>query len=204
MNYAGKGVMKRLAVVAGAFAGMTAAGVVVAAAAGTPEIDMANATMSLQASARFKATGCAGEDATDYITYRGAWTGAETETTPGLTDYSLSGSLTVARVVWTVNQKSGRGVLKGAVSLKDTSGKPTYSGNLTLVTQGKPVAGANVAARGWISAATYTNSATDGGSLLANVEFTITSSFGATGAFGDGAPTSNTPNFSVTTANQTC
>jgi hypothetical protein len=177
-----------------------------AAAVGVPEIDEANATLSLTSRTAFVPTQCPGEDGISYITFRGTWTGTETETTPGFTDYNLSGPIRVAGVVWTINQKTFRGVLTGAITLSSAAaGVRTYSGRLTLITQGVPAAGAVVPGRGWISAPTFTNSAIDGGSLLANVEFKINGgTFAANAAFGDAAPFAGIPNFSVTTANKTC
>jgi hypothetical protein len=180
------------------------------AVVGTPEVNNANANVTLNPVASFKPTACAGEDGIHYITYRGTWKGAEHDVTPGNTDYDLSGSLKVANVLWTINTQTQRGVLKGAVTLAGLSatGAPTgtiYSGNLVLITQGMPAsAGTVVPGRGWISAATSTAGTNDGGSILANVEFKITPSFDAVAVFGDSAANGNTPNFSVAFNNQTC
>lgn len=182
--------MKRFPVAIATFAVILAgAGVAAAAGVGTPEIDEANATLQVKPTAQFTASHCDGEDGITYVTYRGNWAGSETDVTPGSTDYNLSGSLSVTGIVWTVNQKTQRGVLRGTAGLVTQSAaggtSRTYLGPIVLVTQGVP-AGANGLsdARGWINAATYTAAKPDGGSLLANVEFTIGSSFAASGEFG--------------------
>jgi hypothetical protein len=176
------------------------------AVVGTPEVDNANANIALQPSAAFRPTTCAGEDGISYITYRGTWKGSESDVTPGSTDYSLSGPLKVSGVTWTINTKTQRGVLKGTATLTSAAANlPTYSGLLVLITQGMPVVGAKtVLARGWINAATSTNGAADGGSILANVEFRINGGFNATGIFGDAAGAGGTANYSVAFNNKTC
>lgn len=180
-------------------------GGVAAAMSGVPEVDRANAGLRLSASPQFTSVSCAGEDGVPYVTYRGGWHGAEIDVTPASTDYNLSGSITIGKVVWTVNRKTQRGVLAGsAVLTSPASGVRTYAGTLRLITQGLPVAGSVVAARGWLSAATYTNGATDGGSVLANVELQVNGSFAAHGTFGDAAGTFGTPSYAVATANQNC
>ncbi|MDP9220705.1 MAG: hypothetical protein M3P23_09210 [Actinomycetota bacterium] len=196
--------MRKISIVVGALLLFSALGVAMAAAAGVPEIDRANAVFDLRPTGQFASTPCPGEDGLPYITYRGTWKGVETETTPGFTDYSLSGSLTVKRVVWTINLETKRGVLTGTATLTDASGRPTYSGKLTLITQGVPGPGAKVPGRGWIVASTFTGGAVDGGSLLANVEMSIDGGFSASDVFGDSAPNMGLPDFSVTTVNQDC
>lgn len=178
------------------------AGVAVAAS-GVPEIDRANATMRLAAEPQFVSRACAGEDGIRYVTFRGGWHGGEIDVTPGSTDYSLKGVLTISKVVWTVNLETQRGVLAGAAVLTE-AGVRTYAGTMRLITQGLPSAARPAAARGFLSAATYTNGTTDGGSLLGNVELKIGAGFSASGLFGDSAGTLNTPDYSVTTANQAC
>jgi hypothetical protein len=74
---------------------------------------------------------------------------------------------------------------------------------MVLITQGLPnAAGDTVQARGWINAATYSNSVADGGSLLANVEFAILPGFAANGSFGNS--TMGFQDLSVATNNQAC
>jgi hypothetical protein len=116
-------------------------------------------------------------------------------------------------VVWTINLSTGRGVLKGTAVLKSvpaTGGEvqTTYSGPLTLITQGIPgnaSGGDNdVPGRGFIDAKTYTNNAVDAGNLLANVEFEITPGFAAVGQFGDLNPSLGIPDYSVAFNNQPC
>jgi hypothetical protein len=191
-----------LVIAAGAGIGAT-----VAAAAGSPEIDAANATIQLPKTT-FAITRCAGEDGEFYETLRGHWTGGETDVTPGSTDYNLTGKLAVNNVVWTINLKTQRGVLHGnavLTSIPATTAVPqkTYAGPITLITQGDPTGAANgtTAARGWINAPTFTNKVADGGSLLANVEMQILPSFSANGEFGGSM---GFPDFSVATNNQTC
>jgi len=185
----------------------TGTGIAVAAAAsGVPEVDEANATIQL-APARFVPTACPGEDGISYVTFRGSWKGGETDLTPGSTDYNLTGNLTVTKVVWTINLTTDRGLLRGTALLTGVSSSgsslKTYSGPLTMITQGLPnTAGATVPARGFLNAKTYTNGVADGGSLLANVEFQIGGGFAANGEFGNGSM--GIPDFSVTTNNQVC
>ncbi len=198
--------MKRIiAAVATSVLVAAGAGATIAAAAGAPEVDEANATIQLGAS-HFTAARCLGEDGVTYETFRGSWKGGETDLTPGSTDYNLTGSLAVNRIVWTVNLKTQRGVLRGTTALtSDTAAAPvkTYTGPITLITQGLPAASTPpVSARGWINAATDTNGAPDGGSLLANVELQILPGFAANGEFGN--QTMNFPDFSVATNNQAC
>lgn len=195
--------MKRLTTVLAAVLGLSMLGVVLAAAVGVPEIDRANATLKLSPG-RFSVVQCMGEDAISYITLRGAWVGTETETTPGFTDYDLSGTVAIKRVVWTVNLKTRRGLLLAAISLTDPHGSLSYSGRLTLVTQGVPKKDTLVAGRGWVVARTIVGGVADGGSLLANVELQFDVALAAQGAFGDAAPNFGTPNLSVTTINQSC
>jgi hypothetical protein len=179
------------------------AGVAVAMS-GVPEIDKANATMRLAPAPKFSSTACAGEDGMRYVTFRGGWHGTEIDVTPGSTDYSLKGVLTISKLTWTVNLKTQRGALIGAAVLTDPAGARTYAGTLRLITQGLPSQDKPSAGRGFLVAATYTKGVTDKGSLLANIEMRISSGFSATGQFGDSAGTQNTPNYSVTTANQVC
>jgi hypothetical protein len=173
-----------------------------AASSGVPEVDEANATIQL-AAAKFVPTACPGEDGISYVTYRGTWKGGETDTSPGSTDYNLTGTLTIKNVVWTINLTTDRGLLRGKATLTGVGAKvPTYSGALTLITQGLPAAGAAVQARGWESAATYTNGVADHGSLLANVELEIGAGFAANGLFGNASMGIN--DISVATNNQAC
>ena len=189
--------------VAALLAVSVSAGVAVALS-GVPEIDNANATMRLAAEPKFASTACAGEDGMRYVTFRGGWKGAELDATPGSTDYSLAGTLTMPKVTWTVNTKTRRGVLVTPAVLSDKTGARVYAGTLRLITQGLPNQDQVATARGFLVAGTYTKNATDGGSLLANVELRINSGFSATGQFGDTPASLNTPDYSVTTANQIC
>lgn len=159
------------------------AGVALAYTIGTPEVDVANATIQM-GSATPTLTSCAGEDGQSYQTYRWGWAGGETGAAPA-TDYNLTGALKIAKIQWTINLNTGRGVLQGTANLINSAGVKTYSGPLVLITQGQPAAGAVVSARGWINAATYTNGVADGGSLLANVEMQIAPGFSANGEFGN-------------------
>lgn len=198
--------MRRILTVALSTATIFAVSVAAAAIVGIPEIDKANVTMRLTANPAFVPKTCDGEDGITYRTYRGTWKGSETEVTPGLTDYDLSGPLTIAKVEWTINLKSQRGVLTGTATLKPASGGKgnTYSGPLTLITQGIPSQDVSAAARGWLVAPTYVAGVADGGKILANVELKINASFAANGGFGDAAPLFGTPSYSVATINRTC
>ncbi|MGO8874210.1 MAG: hypothetical protein ACLQNG_00370 [Acidimicrobiales bacterium] len=182
--------MKRFILAAATVAVVLGAGAAMAVASGAPEINKAKASIQLQP-AKFSIKRCAGEDGVTYVTYRGAWAGGETDLMAGSTDYNLTGQLTVKDIVWTINLKSRVGVLRGIAQLsgQPAAGGPevkTYSGLLTLITEGLPAdsSAAHATARGWINAATYTNGKADGGSLLANVEFQILPGFAANGEFG--------------------
>ena len=201
--------MKRLIVAAATGALIWAGSVAVASALGQPNINNANAQIQVKPTSTFKVTQCTGVNGVPYMTWTGSWRGAEAGPASGT--YNLSGPVTVSNVVWTVNLKTDRGVLTGSASLQSPppSGGPvqqTYLGPLTLITQGLPDVGsaASVPARGYIEAPTYTGGVKDGGDLLANVEFRINPGFSATGEFGDLFPSLSTPNYSVTTDNQSC
>lgn len=204
-----------------ATAGALAGGFVAqAATTHTPEIDRANANIQLAGTLASKT--CNGEDLltdktpTPYVTYSGTWAGAESQVLPDPTDYALSGALTVSGIEWTVNLHTGRGVLVGKALLRSSaSNATTYSGTLTVVTQGIPAAGAVVGGRGFLTAHFLVSD--DGVAtspkddyLVANVEFPSMSPGGATGFFGDGAGAPSMPDFSVvtnvwpSTSNQHC
>jgi hypothetical protein len=170
--------------------------------AGPPEITSVAATIQGKAT-KFAAARCAGENGIPYITYRGAWAGGESGTA---TPYNLTGNWSVKGIVWTINLKTQRGVLHGVASLVSTSATGanvlTYSGPMTLITQGLPTtAGAEVQARGWIDAPTYTGNKVDGGSLLANAEFQIGGGFSPNGEFGTSM---GFQDLSVVTNNNVC
>jgi hypothetical protein len=182
--------MKRFAAVLFATVALVvvAAGTAMAITIGPPHIDPANATIAAKPSPAFKGTGCTGYAGVPYVTYQGGWSGSETEVPPGPTSYNLTGTWAVKKIVWTINLNTERGVLRGVATLtsQPASGgdaQVTYSGPITLITQGLPDSG-QVQARGWIVGATYTTGKTDGGSLLANVEFLIGAGFSTTGEFG--------------------
>jgi hypothetical protein len=197
--------MRRILIVAATAAGLFATTIAAVAIVGTPEIDQANVTMRLTAKPAFVPKACPGEDGIGYRTYRGTWKGTESEVTPGLTDYDLTGPIAITRVEWTINLKTQRGVLTGTATLNSPTGKGRiYSGPLTLITQRIPNANQSAAARGWLSAATFTDNVADGGKVLANVELKIDAAFAATGGFGDAAPLFSTPSYSVATADRTC
>ena len=200
--------MKRLIIAVAVGCSIWAGSAAIATAVGQPEIDRANATIQVSGS-KFEPIQCVGVDGVNYVTYLGSWKGGETDVTPGFSSYNLTGSLTVSKIEWTINLATGRGVLRGTAALRSvpanaTAAEETYRGPLTLITQGVPTGQAEVPARGWINANTYTSNARDGGSLLANVEFQINSAFGAVGHFGDAAGSYGIPNYSVTTNNVVC
>jgi hypothetical protein len=200
---------KRVLVPIATIVALAISGGVAYAVVGAPEVDRANVTISVKPVVAFKSTSCVGEDGISYVTYRGTWKGGEHEVTPGFTDYNLTGPFQIKPVVWTINLTTGRGVLNGTATLKTpATGLLIYSGPLTLITQGLPNTGNGVLGRGWISAPTYGSvdgaNVPDGGSLLANVEFQITNTFAATAHFGDAAPFTGIPNYSVTFNNLTC
>jgi hypothetical protein len=167
-----------------AFAG----GMAVRAASGTPEIATADAT--IQVSGQLHHIICPGEDGTGYITYSGIWKGGETDVLPaGDPGYTLSGTLTIGGIHWTIDTTTKRGVLTARISLAATATTTEYVGKMTLITQGLPAAGAAVPGRGWIVAA-FTppdEGVTKGDdNLVANVEFALNLG-GANGQFGDSA-----------------
>jgi hypothetical protein len=179
------------------------------ATAPAPEIDRANANIQLGGTLASKT--CNGEDIiattgqpTPYETWSGTWKGSESQVVPDPTDYPLSGALKVSGIEWTINLNTGRGVLVGkAVLTNSAANKATYSGTLTIVTQGVPAAGAVVAGRGFLTA---TFLLPDDGvvgpnddRLVANVEFPSLSPTGAVGRFGDGTGAASVPDFSVVT-----
>jgi hypothetical protein len=180
--------------------GAVGAGGSALAGTATPEIDRANATMQLNGNLR--GISCVGEDKMPYVTYVGSYAGGESQMLPDPTDYPLSGPLSISGVAWTINTKTGRGVLTGTITLGPAGAVPVYSGKLTLVTQGVPAAtGAPVPGRGWIVANIKhpDEGATPGDdNLVANVEFAI-SPFSAMGQFGDVPGSMGIPDFSVVT-----
>lgn len=170
------------------------------ATSGTPEIDRANAKITLQG--KLAPTKCVGEDGVGYLTYKGSYTGSESQILPDPTDYTLSGLLTVSGIHWTINTKTLRGVLTGTVTLSAAAGAE-YVGTLTLISQGLPSATAAVPSRGWIVAKfkpADEGVAPGDDNLLANVEFGLFTS-GATGQFGDaaGSGTAGVLDYSVVT-----
>jgi hypothetical protein len=166
------------------------AGVAAAFVVGPPEIDAAAANIAAKPSTHWTSVACTGANGDPYITYRGNWAGSEIAVSPPVNPYPLTGAWKASNIVWTVDQRTGRGVLEGIATLQSApaTGGPgitTYSGPMVLVTQGiLDSAGNGVQARGWINGRTYTNSALDGGSLLANVEFVITPTLVTNGEFG--------------------
>jgi hypothetical protein len=193
--------------------GLLAQGLASGSGTPKPEVDRANATIQLGAPAPLTGIRCLGEDKTasgaktPYITYSGTWSGGETESVAGESDYPLSGTLTVSGISWTINLLTDRGVLTGKAVLTTPPGTTTqtlYSGRLVLVTQGDPSAtSAPTSGRGYITAGIplpdeVTTPGDDG--LLANVEFPSLSLGSAVGSFGDvPAPSPSVPDFSVVT-----
>jgi hypothetical protein len=185
---------------------VTGAGAAWAVTVGPPEIDATAATIQVKPSPPFKAIACTGVNSVQYVTYQGGWVGSEVDGMPGSTPYNLSGPFTVTGINWTINLQTDRGLLRGTATLKSqpASGGPlvkTYSGKLTLVTQGLPDSGNGAQARGWLAASTYTGTAVNGGSILANVEFQIAPNFTASGEFGGSMGFSD---LSVYTNNDIC
>jgi hypothetical protein len=166
-----------------------------------PEIDRANATIGLQGQLSVKE--CSGEDGVSYETYSGRWLGSEGQIVPDSTDYSLSGTLTVSGIRWTINLGTQRGVWTSKIVLTNSAGVVTYSGNMTLVTQGLPTATAAPAmGRGWIYATVKLpdEGATPGDdALVANVEFPNMTAAGGAGFFGDLGGGPAVPDFSAVT-----
>jgi hypothetical protein len=179
-----------------------------AATTPTPEIDRANANIQLSGTLVSKT--CNGEDRTatggpvPYVTYSGMWKGSEGQVLPDPTDYALSGALKVSGIKWTINLNTGRGVLTGrAVLMSSAANATTYSGTLTVVTQGVPAAGAVVPGRGILTASfPLPDDGVAGPNddrLVANVEFSSLAPTGAVGFFGDKAGAASVPDFSVVT-----
>ena len=182
--------MKKILVVLGAIGCFGLGGTLgVIAASGTPEVNRANATLSLQGNIAPKT--CTGEDSIGYETFTGSYSGSETQVFPDGTDYALSGPVSITGIAWTINLSTKRGVFTGVITHMNTAGALLYRGSLTLITQGVPAAGAIVPARGWINAKFMV--ADDGvppatspndDSLIANTEFKLSPTM-ATGQFGD-------------------
>jgi hypothetical protein len=179
------------------------AGVAVATS-GVHEIDTANATMRIAPAPKFSSTACAGPDGMRYVTFRGGCHGAEIDVTPGSTDYSLKGVLTVSKVTWTVNLKTRHGAQIGAAVLTDPAGARTYAGNAAAdhlgTADSEPAGG-----RPWLRRRRDLHQRRRRPRVVTRQRrMRISSGFSATGQFGDSASTLNTPNYSVTTANQVC
>lgn len=193
--------MKKVLMAVGALAcfGLGGAVVAVASPSGSPEIDRAAATMSLNG--QISQARCPGEDTTTYETFVGQYSGSQTQVAPA-TDYSLSGTAAITITNWTINIKTARGVLAATIMLSTPAAGVTYKGALTLITQGLPVAGAVVTARGWIFARFVLPdegaSAPKDDALLANAEFKL-SPTAATGQFGSSVTSLGYPDFSVVT-----
>ena len=190
-----------IAALATACACVGVSAVVAWAAAGTPEVDRANATLSVKGN--LGSVNCTGEDKMPYRTFTGSWSGTETQVgLPSIaTDYTLSGGVSVTGINWTINLTTGRGLLTGAISLLEPTGAPIYSGGLILVTQGVPTATAPpVPARGWINATVRLpdEGAVAEDRLLANVEFKVGLA-SATGQFGDVPASLGFKDYSVVT-----
>jgi hypothetical protein len=181
-------------------AGVLVGTVVASASTGTPEIDRANATIKF--SGQLNPVSCVGEDAVKYVTFIGAWRGNVNQLPPDPTDYPFTGPFTVSAIQWTINAHTLRGVLTGQISILAPTGAPAYKGRLTLVTQGLPnAAGAQVSARGWISAVAQPpdeGATPNDDSLIANVEFLIGPA-GGSGQFGDVPASLGIKDFSVVT-----
>jgi hypothetical protein len=177
--------------------GLFFGGLAQGATTGKPEIDRANATVSLQGN--LTAQTCAGEDGVGYFTYSGSWKGGETQIVPDATDYPLSGPLTVSGIEWTINASTLRGVLTGKVTLTNAAKATENSGTLVVITQGPPSGSALATGRGWIVG---NFKVPDEGVkpnddfLYTNVEFTSMTAGGAVGAFGDDPGTITPPSVS--------
>jgi hypothetical protein len=208
--------MKRLIIALSLGSLIWAGGAALASAGTGPEIDKANATIKVSAT-KVAAIQCPGLNApgvaAPYETWTFGWKGAEANTAPVSTNYNLTGTFTVPKVTWTVDLATGRGVLTGTATLESvpvTGGNvtETYTGPLTLITQGipgdNPAGNGIVPARGWMNATTFTKTVKDGGNLLANLEFEINPAFGATGQFGDSNASLGIPDYSVWTNHQAC
>ena len=174
--------------------------IVHAATPGIPEIDNADATISVQGN--LTQTACVGEDGISYTTLIGKYTGGESENVAGSTDYPLTGKLAIKMIKWTINGSTGRGIFTSNIVLTNSAGMTQYSGRLTLVSDGFPATGALIPARGWIQANFKTND--DGvappndDNLIANVEFKLGVG-GAVGQFGNLNATFGFANYSAVT-----
>jgi hypothetical protein len=169
-----------------------------------PEIDRASA--SIQLGGTLKSVTCFGEDKlasgakTPYITYLGSWAGSENQILPDATDYGLSAAFKVTGITWTINLNTDRGVLTGKAVLAAPTGATgsTYSGTITVITQGDPASTSTpTTGRGFLVAnfklADDGVTGTNDDNLYANVEFPSMSAGGATGAFGDNPGTVTPP-----------
>jgi hypothetical protein len=178
------------------------AGVSIAGASGGPEIDFSGATVTM-AKTTFNSISCSGtetyggvEHAETYETLTGTWRGTSTDSLPGDTPYSLTGSFDVNNLVWTINERSTSppsnpytGVLTGTAALTNNEGV-TIEGPITLITQGNPNStdsGATVEARGWVVGSIYKGTVQAPGRYLLNVAFKIGSGYSASGLWGNAA-----------------
>jgi hypothetical protein len=164
-----------------------------------PEVDSATGSFSVTPKAPPTSTTCVGEDAVNYRTDRGTWSGTITDTSPVPLDVSIGGKVTIAATI-TVNLTTARGLLTGRVTLK-SGGIKTMTGTITGVTQ---VLNANldVGLRGWVVGTMFTAAGASGDFFLANVEATVSGTTGAiTGQIG-GAPVQ--PDLSIETTKLSC
>jgi hypothetical protein len=174
--------------------------VVAYAASGTPEINAANATLSLQGTWQLRT--CIGEDLIHYRTYTAStWVGNETQAASDVTDHGLTGPVRLTMITWTINNATQRGVLTGTIALTTASGALVYGGALTLVTQGFPTTTPSAYGRGWMQPRIVQadEAVTPGDdSLLANVQFKLGLTT-AQGEFGNVPPSFGVPSYSVET-----
>lgn len=148
-----------------------------------PEVDIANASIDMpftpSSSGFMTSDYCAGEDKPDiYTTYVMKWNAFEMESTPGSTDYDLTGDLTISAKI-TVNEATNRGIMIGTAKLVSTpsggTGTKQYVGPITIVVQEVTTPQGSVwVGRGMINAPTYLTPAggtpTVDGKLFANME----------------------------------
>jgi hypothetical protein len=167
-------------------------GIVVAQAAGPPEVDRADATFSLTPKGAPVAKPCMGDD-TGIIKLTGTWKGSETDFTPvpGYgNDENLTGTLSVKNAVFTINATNGVGVGTATVQLNNSAGAMVYKGKFNVVTQQNSPQTGMADGRGMVIADFYNAAGgKDGNTLFANFELTLnTTSYAITGSFG-GDPT---------------
>ena len=206
----------RIAFFVFAVVGFTTTSILMAAAAGGPEVDGASATFSLNSTDATLHPICTGADGSPYFTVTGTWTGFEIELpAPNSTIHDLFGILTY-KATLTGQAKTGYLLMTGTATLRAAAvvggvrpGTKLYSGSLTIVGNLYGFGTAqDLIGRGMLDAKAYLNNNVDG-SVVANIEtnFSGTAFSHIDGRFGNdpGVGTEPVvPDYSVSTNGLSC